>query len=112
MPHRIRRNIAAAAILLAAGFGAWSAAQAAIDPSFQAVNRTGRTILQLFVSPTSTDSWGADLLGREVLPHTWSLTVRPPQRECLNDVKWVLSDGRSFTRMQVDTCRLTALDLR
>lgn len=113
MLQNFRRTFAVAAVTVALGAAGTPAALAnTVDPTFQAVNRTGRTIQALYVSPTSTENWGRDILGEEVLPNNWNITVRPPRRECLNDIRWVLADGRSFTRMQVNTCRLATLDLR
>ena len=34
---------------------------------FTLVNKTGLTIVELYVSPTSDDSWGDDILGQDVL---------------------------------------------
>ena len=31
------------------------------------MNKTGLTIVELYVSPTSDDSWGDDILGQDVL---------------------------------------------
>jgi hypothetical protein len=57
------------------------------DPSFQFVNRGGAQVNELYVSLSNDNSWGADRLGRSVLPPgagTW--VALPGGRVCTVDI--------------------------
>ena len=45
-----------------------SAAAVAADYYVDITNRTGYTIMYMYVSPAKSDSWEEDVLGKEVLP--------------------------------------------
>jgi hypothetical protein len=104
-----RRPVAAGALALAAlaavplsGAGANSD-----NPSFELVNRSGRAIREVYVSSSSSPSFGRDLLGSQVLPAGSSLLVDHLRRgACVNDIRVVFMDGRRFDRYGVNTCNL------
>lgn len=77
------------------------------DPSFRLNNRTGQTIMEVYVSSSQVSSWGQDRLGSSVLPAGQSLAIRLPTGQCLNDIKVVLAGGRAMERRQVNTCNIT-----
>jgi hypothetical protein len=77
------------------------------DPSFRLNNRTGQTIMEVYVSSSQVSSWGQDRLGANVLPAGQSLTIRLPTGQCVNDIKVVLAGGRAMERRQVNTCNIT-----
>ena len=75
--------LAAAAITLAASALPVAAQNLAID----FVNNSGGTVYRLYMSPTHTMSWEADLLGRNVLYPGQSFTVtRANVSNCYYDV--------------------------
>ena len=83
---------------------AWPAA-AQQDPSFNLVNRSGQTINEVYVSPSSEQFWGRDWLGRDVLPNGRSLPIRlAPSAGCQQDIRVVYADSRSEERRGVNTC--------
>ncbi|MFC7737017.1 hypothetical protein ACFQX4_14450 [Roseomonas sp. GCM10028921] len=100
-----RRGALVLALLLAAS-AAPALAQGG-DPSFNLVNRSGTVIQELYVSSAQVQSWGGDLLGRDVLPSGRSFPVRLPQGQCVNDLRVVYEGGRSEERRGIDTCRLS-----
>ena len=61
------------------------------------VNNTGYTIWYLYVSPSSSGSWGSDLLGNTVLPSgsEFNLTV---QNGVSYDIRLIDEDGDSYTK--------------
>jgi hypothetical protein len=77
------------------------------DPSFRLNNRTGQTIMEVYVSSSQVSSWGQDRLGANVLPAGQSLMIRLPTGQCVNDIKVVLAGGRAMERRQVNTCNIT-----
>jgi hypothetical protein len=42
---------------------------------FTLLNRTGVTIMELYVSPDDVDDWEEDVLGRDVLKHNASVDI-------------------------------------
>lgn len=106
MATPIRRAILAAIVMLAG----WAAApaQAQRDPSFNIVNRSGRTINEIYVSPSNEQTWGPDRLGAEVLPEGRTLAIRlQAGGSCANDILVVYAGGQREERRNVDTCRMT-----
>jgi uncharacterized protein (DUF2141 family) len=66
--------------------------------SLTLVNRTGYAIEQIYISPSDTNDWGSDQLGRRILVSGSSFTftnIRPGEY----DIKFVDEDG--------DTCKLS-----
>ncbi|MFC7538551.1 hypothetical protein ACFQU2_02600 [Siccirubricoccus deserti] len=62
---------------------------------FALVNRTGYQINEIYVGPTSSDSWGRDILGNNVLADRRTFNVRFGSRTqaCQWDIKVVYDDG-------------------
>ncbi|HYF07247.1 MAG TPA: hypothetical protein VD970_06470 [Acetobacteraceae bacterium] len=94
-------------ILLALLLGAWPAGAQPGDPSFTLVNRSGRVIYELYVSPSSDSRWGSDRLGRGVLQDGQSFALRLPAGECVQDIRVVYdrAGGPAEERRGVNTCR-------
>lgn len=101
----LRRGLVALALLLGGLTAAPARAQNA-DPSFNVVNRAGRTIQELYVSSAQENAWGQDLLGRNVLQNGRSFPVRLPTGQCVNDIRVVYEGGQSEERRALDTCPL------
>lgn len=100
----LRRGLPAA--LLAFALAGPALAQSS-DPTFRMNNRTGQTIMEVYVSSSQVSSWGQDRLGANVLPAGQSLIIRLPTGQCVNDIKVVFAGGRALERMQVNTCNIT-----
>jgi hypothetical protein len=80
---------------------------------FSMVNRTGYQIDQIYIGPSSSTSWGPDLLGRNVLANGRTFDVRFPNRssECLWDIKLVYNDGDQSELRQANLCRISRITL-
>jgi hypothetical protein len=100
----MRRLLLALALLLAA---APDRAAAQEDPSFNLVNRSGRTILELYASSAREPNWGPDRLGADVLPDGRSFAVRlPAAGGCATDIRVTFQDGTpAEERRNVNTCQ-------
>ena len=111
MSHRLTRAVLGAlACTAAASAAALPAAAQSNDPSFNLVNRSGTTIYELYVSPSSQSTWGPDRLGADVLPDGQSFPVRlQAGGECVNDVRVVYQGGRDGERRNVNTCELAEM---
>lgn len=77
------------------------------DPSFRLNNRSGQTIMEVYVSSSAVSSWGSDRLGANVLQSGQTLVIRLPMGQCVNDIRLVMQNGRSMERRQVNTCAIT-----
>lgn len=77
------------------------------DPSFNLVNRSGRTILELYASSAREPNWGPDRLGADVLPDGRSFAVRLPQAGgCVTDLRVTFQDGApAEERRNLNTCQ-------
>ncbi|MES2712933.1 MAG: hypothetical protein V4653_15230 [Pseudomonadota bacterium] len=80
------------------------------DPSFNLVNRSGQTILEAYVSPSTDTNWGVDRLGRDVVPNGQSYAIRLPAGQCVNDIRVVYQDRRAEERRNLNTCTLTDVE--
>ena len=70
------------------------------------VNNTGYTIYFVHISPSSSTSWGQDLLGSDVLRDGESVRVPLPQNQNnLYDIQLTDSDIDTYTRMNVRLTR-------
>jgi hypothetical protein len=98
----LRRALFGLAALLVAGLLPGLAA--AQDPSFFVVNRSGRTINEVYVWAATAGNQGADLLGANVMPSGQRLRVYPGQ--CQNNIRVVFDNGQSEVRQRVNTCNL------
>lgn len=100
----LRRGLPAA--LLALGLAGPALGQSS-DPSFRLNNRSGQTIMEVYVSSSAVTAWGPDRLGSNVLNSGQTLTIRLPMGQCVNDIRIVMAGGRSLERRQVNTCAIT-----
>lgn len=80
---------------------------------FTLLNRTGLTINELYVSPSKSDDWEEDVLGRDVLAHGESVDISFSRSEtsCAWDLKIVDSDGDSVSWGNLDLCEISHITL-
>lgn len=104
----MNRNHALAAALSVVTF---AAAAHAIDRDFTVHNNTGGTIAALHVTPTSVNTWGADLLGRSVLAQGGSVllhyTPSMYRGQCVFDIRIVEPDGDASVVHGINLCTIT-----
>lgn len=106
---RTRLGIAAAFSLALAAPASQVAAQA--QQNFALVNRTGYQINELYVSPSTSQQWGRDILGDGVMPDGQRRNITFPQatRSCNFDLRIVYSDGERAERSNVDLCQVSVV---
>ena len=92
-------RLLAAAALFCAASGTASAAIYLLDIT----NRTGYTIMYMYVSPAKSDSWEEDVLGDDVLPDgkTQRVTLTG-YKSSIFDIRLVDEDGDKYTFWNVD----------
>ncbi|MDA1184491.1 MAG: argininosuccinate lyase [Acidobacteria bacterium] len=86
---------------------------AAVDLDFTLVNKTGFIIEELYVSPSEEDTWGADVLGRDVLPDGDTATINFSRREtaCMWDIRTIDEDGDEVVWTEINLCRAVRISL-
>lgn len=105
----MRKMFMAAALAVAA---ISSAAYAAMQ-DFTINNRSGYTVVTLNVSPSSSNNWGPDILGRDVLANGESaeITFDRNETECMWDIRATYSDGDVGDWRNVNLCETTEINL-
>jgi hypothetical protein len=81
---------------------------------FTLLNRTGLRVVELYLSPTTTDDWEEDVLGVEVLEDGESVEVQfsPRERAAAWDLKIIDADGDEVTWTNLRLDRISKITLR
>ncbi len=102
----MKKGFFAAALLTASlcATAAWAAAQ-----DFTLHNRTGHVIMTLNVSPSNSNQWGPDILGREVLASGESAEVSFDRDEdqCVWDIRVTYDDGTENDERGINLCEVS-----
>jgi hypothetical protein len=79
------------------------------DQDFTLHNQTGKVIAEIYVGPTSSDEWGSDVMGKDVVPDGSSvhITFHPNATAKHWDLKIVFDDEKSTVWTNFD---LTTID--
>jgi len=108
------------AVLLALGVIAGSIHTLSAGPAaqnakldFTLVNKTGLTIVELYVSPAKDDEWGDDVLGQDVLKNneTADIEFSPKAKTCAWDMKIIDEDKDSVEWANLDLCKANEITL-
>ena len=102
--------------LFAAGasFASSASAQEA-KQDFDLVNKTGYDISHVYVSPTKTDDWEEDVLGKDILSDgdEWEIKFQRATKTCKWDLKVVYADDSSSAYWRgVDLCTVGKITVR
>ncbi len=94
--------------------GILSASDTSFSPSgkdFSVINRTGATIMYLYISPVSSDGWGEDILGSSTtLGNEMRANIRMGDvSECNWDVKVKDNNEKTYTFRNQNLCQLSDL---
>ncbi|WP_333826113.1 hypothetical protein [Pinisolibacter sp.] len=76
---------------------------------FELVNETGYDISHVFVSPTRSDDWEEDVLGKDVLSDgdEWEIRFSRAAKTCKWDLKVVYADDDSAAYWRaIDLCKV------
>ena len=97
---------------LAAGASVASADEAKQD--FELANKTGYDISHVYVSPTKTDDWEEDVLGKDVLSDgdEWEIKFTRSTKTCKWDLKVVYAiDSSSAVWGGIDLCKVSRITI-
>lgn len=88
-------------------------ATAGARQDFTLVNNTGHTVMTLNVSPSNSDEWGPDILGRDVLPNGESaqITFERAGDQCEWDIRATYDDGDTTDARGANLCELATVTL-
>lgn len=80
---------------------------------FTLVNRTGLTIMEVYLSPTSSDEWGEDVMGKDVLANREKVDIvfSSAETECNWDLKVVDEDDDSIEWTKLNLCIASEITL-
>lgn len=112
----MRRNLILASMSVALGLAAvpfiTAGAQAA-DQDFTLVNKTGYQIEQVFVSASTSENWGKDVLGQNVLDadETAKITFPDNTTGCKFDLKVIYADKDTASWKGLDLCSISRVNL-
>lgn len=83
------------------------------NQNFTLTNNTGHVVTTLNVSPSNSDQWGPDILGRDVLANGESASITFPREEtqCQWDIKATYDDGDTTDARGVNLCTTTTVTL-
>lgn len=100
------------AVSLTPSLAASSAQRRVLD--FTLVNGTKYTILELYVSPTSDDAWGEDVLGKDVLApgEEVEITFSRSETTCSWDLKIVDEDKDEVEWEKFNLCEASEITLK
>lgn len=95
-----------AAVAVAAAFVSGSAF--AGDLTFDLVNNSTYTVTNFFTSPTTTDKWEEDVLGKDTLGpgESVTITVADGSDQCKYDMKFVAKGASDLVVNGIDLCKL------
>ena len=81
---------------------------------FDLVNKTGYTIDKVFVSPSNSDDWEDDVLGRDVLDDGEKVHIafHRATKACKWDLKVIYSDGDKAEWDEFDLCEVSKITIR
>lgn len=92
---------------------ALSFAAHAIDRDFTVHNNINATVRELYVSPSSSNQWGADVPGADVLAHGAQTAIRFTRNvargQCVFDIKLVGTDNAQWVVSGINLCTTTAV---
>lgn len=83
------------------------------DPTFDLVNAGSVSIFEVYVSPSSINDWGRDVLGSSVISGGSRHRIRPAATsECVFDIKVVYRGGGAEERRRQNLCQVSSLTFR
>lgn len=82
--------------------------------TYDVVNNTGVTLVDVFVTPAETSNWGKDILPSSLFENGSTITVTIPAdygTTCMFDMKITDLAGANVTFTGIDACKLVKLQI-
>lgn len=89
------------------------AAQQRRNLDFTLVNKTGLAIIEVYLSPTSEEEWGEDVMGKDILENgaKVDITFSSSETECNWDLKIVDEDDDDIEWLKLNLCTANEITL-
>jgi hypothetical protein len=101
--------------ILIAGLSLFSANNSSAQAlTYDVVNNTGVTLVDVFVTPSETNNWGNDILPNSLFENGATISVTIPAdygSTCMFDMKITDAAGGHITFTGIDACRLITLQI-
>ena len=112
MKQLIKPLIAAALAVFAVATVTVTAAQRR-NLDFTLVNKTGVDIMEVYLSPTSDNEWGEDVMGKDILEsgQKVDITFSSAETECNWDLKVVDEDDDDIVWTKLNLCTANEITL-
>jgi hypothetical protein len=81
---------------------------------FSMTNNTGMTLIDVFISPSDSESWGSDVIPGDLIldGETFNFTFTDVSPEkCMWDIMFTAEDGVKYYMRHVNLCELTTITL-
>ncbi len=82
--------------------------------TFDVINNTGITLVDVFVTPGETTNWGNDILPQSLFENGSTISVTIPAdygETCMFDMKITDGQGGDITFTGIDACKLVTLQI-
>jgi hypothetical protein len=111
----MRATSFAACVAVLASLAATSFAWAEAKQDFTLVNKTGYELKEVYVSPSKSDDWQEDVLGKDTLDDGEAANIKfhRANKACKWDLKVVYSeDSSSAVWADIDLCEVEKITIR
>jgi hypothetical protein len=102
-------------LAIVAGLSFFSAKNSSAQAlTYDVINNTGVTLVDVFVSPAEQNSWGNDILPNNLFENGATVTVNIPAEygtTCMFDMKITDGAGGHITFTGIDACKLITLQI-
>jgi hypothetical protein len=107
----MKKTLIALFVLILVSLSTTAFAQGRQD--FTLVNKTGVIINTVHISPSSSDDWGEDILGRDALDKDQDCDIKfhPRENVCKWDLKVTDTSGNSLEWTDLDLCKAVKITL-
>ena len=80
------------------------------DVAFTVINDSSYDLLSFYTAPVDASAWGDNLLGRYKLRARTkgTATIAGGDTYCVYDLKYVLSDGETYYKRDLDICQINS----
>ncbi len=102
-----------AVLLLTLSAVTFAAPQQRKNLDFTLVNKTGVDIMEVYLSPTSDNEWGEDVMGKDILENGQKvdITFSSAETECNWDLKVVDEDDDNIVWTKLNLCTANEITL-
>jgi len=80
------------------------------DIAFTVINDSSYDLVSFYSAPVDASSWGHNLLGEYKLRARTkgTATIAGGAEKCVYDLKYMLSDGETYYKRDLDICRISS----